>query len=80
MTDNQSITMKRQSKVNMNRALNCTREMAAKYLEELAEELISSKIKTNYQKFAPGISDGQNRLKADLHTPILSSDKLCFEY
>ena len=63
-----------QGKVNTNRALNCTRAMAAKYLDELAEI-----IKTNYQKFAPGISDGQNRLKADLHTPILSSDKLCFE-
>ena len=43
----------------MNRALNCTREMAVKHLDELAEELISAKIMTNHQKVAPGIWDGQ---------------------
>ena len=38
------ITKKRQGTVSINRALNCTKEMACNHLKELAEELIECNI------------------------------------
>ena len=38
----------------MNRALNCTREMAIDHLDELAEELIATGIFTNACQLEPG--------------------------
>ena len=59
MSAHPSITMKRQGNTSMNRALNCSREMAEKHLDELAEELISTGIFTNAKKISPGIWHGQ---------------------
>ena len=38
----------------MNRALNCTCEMAINHLDELAEELIATEIFTDSHQHAPG--------------------------
>ena len=58
MADHPTITMKRQKNVNMNRALNCTREMAEKHLDELAEELIAAGIFNRHEKIASGVWTG----------------------
>ena len=49
------LTKKRQGTVSMNRALNCTREMAVSHLDDLAKELIDTGIFTN----AVQLSNGQ---------------------
>ena len=45
---------KQANKVSVSRGLNCTRDMAVKYIDELAEELIEAKIATEMVKVEPG--------------------------
>ena len=52
------LTKKRQGTVSMNRALNCTKEMAISHIDELAEELIEAGIFTNAVKQENGIWTG----------------------
>ena len=52
------LVMKRQANVSMNRALNCTQEMAQNYLDELAQELISAGIFADAEKQSPGTWTG----------------------
>ena len=49
---------KRPQRVDVNRGLNCTREMAINHLDELAEEINFSKIGTLVQE-EPGVWNGQ---------------------
>ena len=60
-----SLTREHQGNVNMNRALNCTRQMAEKYLNELAEELIKLGIFTNTEKDADGTWNGHIDTKGE---------------
>ena len=53
--DHPSLTMKRQGNVSMNRALNCTREMAESHLDDLASELIKCGIMTDVTKHDAGV-------------------------
>ena len=48
------ITRKRQGIVSMNRALNCSREMATEHIDDLANELIRLGIFTNAEQQGPG--------------------------
>ncbi|XP_065675916.1 uncharacterized protein LOC136092125 [Hydra vulgaris] len=48
--EHDDIVIKRQGRVKMNRALNCTREMATAHLDALADELIACRIMKNYKK------------------------------
>ena len=50
-----SLTQKRQGTVSMNRALNCTREMAEEHLDEFAFELIETGIMMNAEFFFDGV-------------------------
>ena len=61
-TKHQSSGRKHQGNVAMNRAMNCTREMAVKHLDELAEELISAGIFRNASQIIPGKWRGQINL------------------
>ena len=53
-----SLTIKRQGNVSINRALNCTREMACEHLDNLAKELIDAGIMTNAEQDDNGIWRG----------------------
>ena len=53
------LRMKRQGTVTMNRAMNCTRDMASSHLDALAKELIDAGIFTNTKQVAPGVWTGQ---------------------
>ena len=52
------VVRKRQGNVAMNRALNCTTEMAQEHLDELADELIQCGIFKNPTKVEPGVWEG----------------------
>lgn len=52
------ITKKRQGTVSINRALNCTREMACNHLNELAEELIKTDIFVDAVQLETGVWQG----------------------
>ena len=56
---NNDLRMKRQGTVSMNRAMNCTRDMASSHLHTLAKELIDAGIFTNTKQVAPGVWTGQ---------------------
>ena len=58
MADNPSITLKRPGNVSINRALNCTKEIANKHLDDMAEELILCGIMTNAKKISDGVWNG----------------------
>ena len=53
-TKDKLLLKKIQGNVAMNRALNCTHEMAINHLDELAEELIATEIFTDSHQHAPG--------------------------
>ena len=53
-----SLTIKRQGKVSINRALNCTRQMACEHLDALAQELIDAGIMTDSKQVEEGIWNG----------------------
>ena len=53
-TKHPDITRKRQGTVSMNRALNCSREMARGHIDDLANELIRLGIFTNAKQEGPG--------------------------
>ena len=55
--------MKRPGNVSINRALNCTKEMAIEHLDELAEELINCGIFKDAEKIEGGIWLGDIDLK-----------------
>ncbi|XP_065672342.1 uncharacterized protein LOC136090155 [Hydra vulgaris] len=55
---NPSLTLKRQGNVSINRALNCTREMACLHLDALAEELIETGIMTEAVQKGTGVWSG----------------------
>ena len=52
------ITKKRQGTVSINRALNCTKEMACNHLNKLAEELIKTNIFINAIQLETGVWQG----------------------
>ena len=52
------IVRKRQGTVSVNRALYCTRDMAANYLDELSNELISAGIFENAVRHDAGVWRG----------------------
>ena len=58
MLDHPDIRMKRPGNVSINRALNCTRDMAEKYLDNLAAELISINLMKDAEQIAPGHWNG----------------------
>ena len=51
--------MKRQGTVSINRALNCTRDMAYSHHDALARELIDTGIFTNAKQIQPGVWNGK---------------------
>ena len=55
---NPSLTMKRPGNTSINRALNCTKDMAIRHLGELADELIESGIFTEAEQVEPGVWTG----------------------
>ena len=57
-TDHPDLVKKRQGNVSMNRALNCSREMAIKHLDELAKELIEVGIFKDAEQIEPGVWSG----------------------
>ena len=56
------LAKKRVNKVSVSRGLNCTRQMAIEYIDELAEELIDTGIATSMKQIEPG------RWKGDIDT------------
>ena len=67
-----SLKVKKTRRVSLKRGLKCTRSMAVGYLDELAEELISSGIATNLVKIEPGVWEGTidtSRIWAHDETP-----------
>ena len=52
------LTKKRQGTVSMNRALNCTKEMAVSHLDDLAQELLDAGILTNAVQLSNGTWTG----------------------
>ena len=63
---------KKVNKVSVSRGLNCTREMAIEYINELAEELMVAENATNMQQIAPGKWKGNidtSRIWAHDETP-----------
>ena len=59
----------------MNRALNCTREMACSHLDELADELIKTGIFTDPQKEDDGVWTGE----IDTSRYLYFLSLLCYE-
>ena len=49
---------KRQGTVSINRALNCTKEMACNHINELAEELVKTNIFINAIQLETGVWQG----------------------
>ncbi|XP_047131042.1 uncharacterized protein LOC124810350 isoform X2 [Hydra vulgaris] len=67
-----SLTIKRQGQVLINRALNCTREMACNHLNDLAMELQAAGIMKNAKKVDEGVWKGDidtTRIFNDDETP-----------
>ena len=58
-TKHSSLTRKHQGNVNLNRALNCTREMATEHLNELADELIRLGLFKDAKKIEEGVWEGE---------------------
>ena len=68
----QSLGKKKVNKVSVSRGLNCTKEMAIQYIDELAEELIVAEIATNMKQIKPGKWTGNidtSRIWAHDETP-----------
>ncbi|XP_065679117.1 uncharacterized protein LOC136093875 [Hydra vulgaris] len=53
-----SLTIKRQGSVSINRALNCSREMACNHLDSLAKELVDVGIMINEKMIETGVWNG----------------------
>ena len=53
------LTKKRQGTVSMNRALNCTREMACSHLDDLGDKFIKVGIFSNAQIEESGVWTGE---------------------
>ena len=67
-----SLCKKKVNKVSVSRGLNCTKEMAIKYIDELAGELIEAEIATNMKQVKPGKLTGNidaSRIWAHDETP-----------
>lgn len=52
------LAKKKVNKVSVSRGLNCTRQMAVEYIDELAKELIDTGIATNMKQVEPGKWNG----------------------
>ena len=77
-TTHSGLTKKRQGSVNLNRALNCTREMAIQHLDDLAEELKRLGIFTEAVQKEPGVWTGNIDTSRYFHTYCWTTDVKSF--
>ena len=53
-----NLKKKRLTTVSVSRGLNCTRDMAIEYIDQLAQELIDVGIATDMEQLEPGVWEG----------------------